>query len=872
MFAKLGHFVSRWWPGFLLAWAVVFGLILWAAPAFQDVVLDREFAFLPETTPSRRGEAAFEKAFPQQYHPSSLVLVLRRQDRELSQEDKDFVTRDLQPGLVQIQQEEGGPARPQADIRAKGSDEQRPIIAAIHTFKEPGSGGLLLSQDRKAMLVVVELNCELLEHRLWSTLANVDALLTRLQDAGKTPAGLEILQTGSAAVGADITRRQVESARATEITTVVVVIVLLLLIYRAPVVALVPVVTVFTAVELALKFLALLAEAGLVTVFQGLETFTIVVVYGAGVDYCLFLISRYKEELDDGTAVREAVANAIGKTGAAVTASAATVTLGIGMMIFAQFGEFHHAGIAIASSLFIGLLAVLTLTPPLLRLTGRWAFWPRLVGGGVVSGESSLVLTGSGSKLQIADCRLQIEKGEAASNLQSAICNLQSRTRRTRFLQTLHRVATLGLSWDQLAAALQRRPGGIWLGTVGLMLPFAVVAVLNNDNLEYDLVERLPGTASSRAGIEALKEQFPPGVAAPIIVVIRKPGVNFHEVKGANLVRTLTDRLTRQKQELGIADIRSLVQPLGTSDAAQAALDDLLEEMQLKQQEAPEGQYQKVEDFYVGRDVVTQLPDVTQLQIVLSHEPLARASTSHLKDLENAVKANLPQELEGAQVDFLGLTVGIRDMQVVTRGDQWLIQILVVTCVFLILVILLRRPVVSLYLMASVLLSFFTTLGAAFALFWLLDPSGFSGLDWKVPIFLFVILVAVGEDYNIFLITRVHEEQEKHGRQAGISAGLVKTGHIITSCGIIMAGTFSSLLPGTLVDLKQLGFALAFGVLLDTFVVRPVLLPAFLVLLESGRFRSARKLLGFKSNADTAVEAPAGHTPAGTLRSRDERW
>src|SRR5438876_1689926 len=164
MFAKLGNIVSRWWPGFLLAWAVVFGLILWAAPAFQDVVLDREFAFLPDTTPSRRGEAAFEKAFPQLYHPSSLVLVLRRQDHELVQADKDFVTRDLQPGLVQIQKEEGGPPRPQVDTagRARGIDKQRPIIAAIHTFKEPGSGGLLVSQDRKAMLVIVELNCELL--------------------------------------------------------------------------------------------------------------------------------------------------------------------------------------------------------------------------------------------------------------------------------------------------------------------------------------------------------------------------------------------------------------------------------------------------------------------------------------------------------------------------------------------------------------------------------------------------------------------------------------------------------------------------------------------------------------------------------------
>ena len=182
-----------------------------------------------------------------------------------------------------------------------------------------------------------------------------------------------------------------------------------------------------------------------------------------------------------------------------------------------------------------------------------------------------------------------------------------------------------------------------------------------------------------------------------------------------------------------------------------------------------------------------------------------------------------------------------------TDSDQIRIDILVLGGVFLILMVLLRRLTISLYLIVSVFFSHLVTLGMTFAVFWVMDPSGFAGLDWKVPMFLFTILIAVGEDYNIFLMTRIDEEQRLHGPVAGVISALQKTGSIISSCGIIMAGTFCSLLAGSLVGLHQLGFALAFGVLLDTFVVRPILVPSFLVLLYDGRLKSLKNLLARNS-------------------------
>jgi RND superfamily putative drug exporter len=149
--------------------------------------------------------------------------------------------------------------------------------------------------------------------------------------------------------------------------------------------------------------------------------------------------------------------------------------------------------------------------------------------------------------------------------------------------------------------------------------------------------------------------------------------------------------------------------------------------------------------------------------------------------------------------------------------------------IFLILLALVRRPGLAVYLLATVLFSYYASLGATTLLAHWYSGRPLGVVDWRVPFFLFTILVAVGEDYNILLITRALEERKRHGSVEGMRRALARTGGTITSCGLIMAGTFATLMLGGLSTLVQIGFALAFGVLIDTFVVRPFLVPAFVL-------------------------------------------
>jgi RND superfamily putative drug exporter len=821
--------IGRAWPLWLIAWGLLLFIGWWLAPPWQQVAQDKQFAFLPANSPSLHAGEIYKQAFPEDRVSSNIAVLLIDPNPSDLDRNRQFIQDVLEPELRKIAREKGGLSdepRPsegalfddqepdaKSEPQKSQSSREEPIVSRIRTPNAPGRGALLVSPDDQALLVVVELTTDFLMTRNWPIIDAIENRLKELQQQGKVPPGVELYLTGSAVLGRDHTMAEYQSARATTLLTVILVVTLLVLIYRAPLLAAIPLITVYLAVRSALDILALLSQGGYVTVFQGLEVYITILAYGAGVDYCLFLTSRYKEELDRGVRPTEAIARAVGGVGAALTASAATVICGIFMMYFAEFGKFREAGLAISLSIFLVLLVTLTFSPALLALAGRWAFWPQHLAPEPGSQESGVRSQESGVRSR--------ESG-------------MGRILASVFRPVLYilRAGELQEIWEKVGEILLRRPGMIWLVTFVILTPWVVIAGLLYNHINYDIIGELPPDAPSVQATRLLQEHFPTGTIGPVTVLLVDYQADFSSPDGQAVVRQVTDQLWAQREQLDLADIRSLTAPLGVGPTASRALTHL------------SGSAREAVQRQAVANYTTSLGERNnvgaRLDLVLTDSPFSRRSIDDLDKIRRAVQAALPQPMqsEGEQY-FLGTTASVRDLADVLRRDRERIQLLVLASVFIILVVLLRGFVVPLYLLISVLFSYYVTLGVSFVFFWLLDMHGFAGLDWEVAVFLFTILIAVGEDYNIFLLTRVHEEEREHGPMRGITEALTRTGPIISSCGIIMAGTFSSLLAGSLTQMKQLGFALAFGVLLDTFLVRPVLVPAFLILWRGGRLRPA---------------------------------
>ncbi len=752
--------------------------------------------------------------FAAPHHNLSLLHTARGRPDEAADERR--LALDLDPGLAEHT------SQPVPEAAA-----ELPLLD-VWTWRDDIFGKKLASTSKQARLILLQLTNEFMAVDNIRVLNQLDELLGEVRQTIDPSQRDRLLVgfSGSAAVGGDLLRAAKDSIKNTELFTIVLVVLILGLVYRSPLLVALPIITIVFSLIAATSIVAMLTQVHLLPgfewwnfkVFTTTKIFIIVILFGAGTDYFLFLASRYREELQQGYACPEAVSRSLSAVGDALAASALTTILGLGTMFFADFGKFSNSGPAIALCLATTLLACVTLAPALLRALGPAVFWPY----GVARGSAAVS----------AD-------GEAQ--------------------ETLPHAGRFGRVWEFIARLIVRWPGTILATSILIMLPAAMYGVQNGDYVTYDFLSQLPDDRPSKQGAEVMARHFPIGEGTPIVVVAYHPDAQFNSKEG----RERVEELAKELYVDGVTAVRNITDPLGDfPPGKQVGLFN--RKAWLKRVASPHPRTQEIfvssQGAYAGR--------VAKLEMVLEHDPFSVAAS----DVLDGVEATLRQMGDdpdsswyGTTFAYSGITAGIRDLKLVTRSDNRRIQVLVVLAVLGVLLVILRRPLICLYMILTVLFSYFVTIGITQWFFAWAGGDQFQGLDWKVPLFLFVILVAIGQDYNVYLATRIFEEQRRLGVLPGLQRAVVRTGGIITSCGVIMAGTFIAMTSGAWHDIApewlpfadqifgasgsalpaivQLGFALALGVLLDTFVIRPILVPAFIAFVAK-LFHQDRPLAG----------------------------
>ena len=552
----------------------------------------------------------------------------------------------------------------------------------------------------------------------------------QLRTVAKTglPDGLVAQVTGPAAVEADLAAVFEGANTRLLFATASVVAILLVLTYRSPVLWVLPLLVVAVADRLA----AVLATQALDAVSVVWDESTIgilsVLVFGAGTDYALLLISRYRDELRSHVDRREAMALALRRTAEAVLSSAVTVVVGLLTLLLSAFPATRGLGLACAIGIVVAAAAVLLILPALLVCFGRWIFWPRVPH----VGEASLA---DGDSL-----------------------------------------------WRRVGDRVAAHPRRIVVTTLLVLAVLASGLVFVDTGLKQaDQFLRKP---EAIAAGERLARSFPAGSADPVVIVTTAD----------------PDQVVSAAQAVdGVAMVR----------------------------------------------LVNQSGGIAEVNAVITATPGSPQATDTVRALRAAVSRLAGTHVAGTEA------VAVDSSEAAAR-DRRVILPLVLAVVLIALIVLLQSIVAPVILVATVVATYLASLGASWWIF--TQVFGFTALDDNAPLFAFVFLVALGVDYNIFLVTRAREEGRSHGSKEGMLRALAATGGVITSAGILLAAVFAVLGVLPLVVLAQIGVIICVGVLLDTLVVRTLLVPAIAIMLED-RFWWPRRPLDAAWAAEPGSES-----------------
>jgi putative drug exporter of the RND superfamily len=532
----------------------------------------------------------------------------------------------------------------------------------------------------------------------------VEAIRAVVPPADGDHTGLRAFVTGRAGFEADRSAAVKGIDETLLAVTVAVLLLLLLATYRSPLVALVPVVVVAVAYLVAAGLTYGLVSTGLTNVSGQTTAMLIVLMFGAGTDYCLLIVARFRDELSRTQDVRDAMVAATSRTAPAILSAGAIVVGAMLVLAVADLNATREMGPILALGIAVMVCAGLTLLPAVLTVVG-------------------------------------LPPHEAGSAPAISV-------------------------WHRAARLVNDRPGLIAVVITAVLAAGALGNLGGRETLDFS--ESFREVPDSVRGQQVIRDRFVPGRSAPLRVVMDA------EASGD------VQRALSEGRRTPVADMHAVARSVGG--------DLLLSEADLRM------------------------------------DPFSEAATDTVPVLRQAAA-----RASGGRVVLIGGTVAENyDTRRALRRDTGLIVPVSLAVILVILAVLLRAVVMPLYVMATVILSFGFALGVSSLVF--THVLGQPASDPSLPLFAFIFLVALGVDYNVFLLSRIREERGRNSTRRAVIEALGRTGGVITSAGLVLAATFSTLMALPMEPLFQIGFVVALGLLADTFLVRALLVPALAVM------------------------------------------
>jgi len=694
--------VSRWMT--LLAWIILAVVLTLTLPGVNDKV-QNNVQNLPDSSPSIVADQLLQQYFPNTSGVPALLTVQR--EGGLTEEDIQH--------LLQLTEQ----------LTNEPLPAQEGVIP-LQLIPPPALQSIL-SDDGSTIIVPIMFTAETATETLKDNLLTVKEQLNSYVGSDIFTAelgdGLTARFTGPVGISVDATDLFLDADIVLLIATVLLVLILLLLIYRSPLLAIIPLIGVGFAYLVTSPILGWMAGQGWIDVDSQSISIMTVLLFGAGTDYCLFLITRYRDELQLERSTRSAMLAAFKGSSGAIAMSGFTVVIALLALLLAQYGSSHRFAIPFSLSIFIMGLASLTLIPAILSILGRSSFYPFI------------------------PRTKEMEEERAAK-----------RNKPVTPAKEAHR------TWKKIGGFVTEKPWTVIVTSMSVLLILSIFAT--QTHYKYDLLSSFPESMESREGFKMIGEAFSPGELAPITVI--------------------------------------------TKDTDTAVIRETIENNQLVN--------------HITTPSVSEVDaSYESFDIVLDIDPYSLEAMDYIADLH--------QELDGLAGDgsywIAGQTAGQYDTQQLTIRDNTVVMPVVIGLIIVLLLVYLRSIIATLYLVVTVLISFVASLGLGWII--LHYGLGYDAIQAAIPLYAFVFLIALGEDYNIFMISGIWKKAKHMPLKQAIKEGVGETGAVISSAGLILAGTFFVLCQMPITILVQFGVITGIGVLIDTFIVRPFLVPAITV-------------------------------------------